>query len=78
VWVATASRCLGQAMGLLRRQGILQAGEEAAREQAVASSSGRHVATLFTATALALSLYSLWESSLRSTDIHVDVPPAIQ
>ena len=53
-------------------------GEEAARERAVASSSGRHVATLFSATALALSLYSLWESSLRPADIHLYVPPVIQ
>ena len=65
-------------MGLLRRKGVLEAGEEIARERAIASSSSRHVAMLFSATALALSLYSLWESSLRPTDIHVDVPPVIQ
>jgi hypothetical protein len=65
-------------MSLLRRKGIAQVGEEVVRERAVAGYGTRHVATLFSATALALSLYSLWESSLRPADIHVFVPPVIQ
>jgi hypothetical protein len=64
-------------MSLLRRKGIAEIGEEVARERRFATSGTRHVATLFSATALALSLYSLWESSLRPADIHVYVPPVI-
>jgi hypothetical protein len=62
----------------LRRRGFAQAGEEIVRHGAVAGSGSRHFATIFSATALALSLYSLWESSLRPADIHVYVPPVIQ
>jgi hypothetical protein len=65
-------------MGLLRRKTIAQVGEEIARERSVRVPGSRHLATLFSATALALSLYSLWESSLRPADIHVYVPPVIQ
>jgi hypothetical protein len=65
-------------MGLFRRRGFAQAGEEIVRHGAVAGSGSRHFATIFSATALALSLYSLWESSLRPADIHVYVPPVIQ
>jgi hypothetical protein len=64
-------------MALLRRKGIAEIGEEVARERRFAAPGTRHVATLFSATALALSLYSLWESSLRPADIHVYVPPVI-
>jgi hypothetical protein len=65
-------------MGIFRRKVLLQPGEEIARDAALAGPSGRHFATLLSATALALSLYSLWESSLRPADIHVYVPPVIQ
>ena len=65
-------------MGLFRRRGLAQPGEEIVRHGAVAGSGSRHFATIFSATALALSLYSLWESSLRPADIHVYVPPVIQ
>ena len=65
-------------MGLFRRRGLAQPGEEIVRHGAVAGSGSRHFATIFSATALALSLYSLWESSLRPADIHVYVPPAEQ
>jgi hypothetical protein len=62
-------------MGLLRRKGIVGVGEDIVCERAVARSSGRHVVTLYSATALALCVYSLWESSLRLADVHLYVPP---
>lgn len=67
----------GQAMGVLRRKGALQAGEEIARagDCKLERSPRRHALLGDGTSALP---YSLWESSLRPTDIHVDVPPVIQ
>jgi hypothetical protein len=70
---------LGAGHGLIASQGHPSGGVRRPRASGrFASSSGRHVATLFSATALALSLYSSWKSSLRPADIHLYVPPVIQ
>jgi len=56
-----------------------QQAEDIAVHQVVASTdnSGR-LAAVISAVALALSVYSLWESSLKQAELHVFVPPVIQ
>jgi hypothetical protein len=64
-------------MGLFRRNRAAQLGEEIAVE-AEASSKGGRLAAIISAVALALSIYSLWVSSLKPADLRVFVPPVIQ
>jgi hypothetical protein len=64
-------------MRLFRRDRAMQQGEAIAVD-AGASSKGGRLAAIFSAVALALSVYSLWESSLKPADLRVFVPPVIQ
>lgn len=46
--------------------------------EAAAHSEGGRLVVLISAVALALSCYSLWETSLKQAELHVFVPPVIQ
>jgi hypothetical protein len=46
--------------------------------QATGALEGGRAAAVLSAAALAFSGYSLWETSLKSADVHVFVPPVIQ
>lgn len=63
-------------MGIFRRNRVVKQGEEIAVD-AVVSDGGR-LAAVISAIALALSLYSLWETSLKKADLRVFVPPVIE
>jgi hypothetical protein len=63
-------------MGILHRKPAVQQGEEIAIDT-VAHSAGGRLAAIVSIVALALSLYSLWETSLKRADLHVFVPPVI-
>jgi hypothetical protein len=63
-------------MAILRRRPAVHDGEEIAITAAAHSEGGR-LAALVSLVALALSLYSLWETSLKHADLHVFVPPVI-
>src|SRR3977135_1135183 len=64
---------LGGSMGIFRRNPVVDRGEEIAVEAAAQSNTGR-VAAVISAIALALSLYSLWETSLKRAGLRVFVP----
>ena len=64
-------------MGIFRRNPVVQNGEEIAVET-VARSDKSRVAGVISAIALVLSLYSLWETSLKRADLRVFVPPVVQ
>jgi hypothetical protein len=64
-------------MTIFRRKPVVQHGEDIAVHTVVSGEGGR-IAAVVSAIALALSLYSLWESSLKQADLHVFVPPVIQ
>jgi hypothetical protein len=64
-------------MTIFRRTPVVQHGEDIAVHTVVSGEGGR-IAAVVSAVALALSLYSLWESSLKQADLHVFVPPVIQ
>jgi hypothetical protein len=64
-------------MGFFRRNRVVEQGEEIAVDAVVSSEGGRFV-TIISALALALSLYSLWETSLRKADLRLFVPPVIE
>lgn len=64
-------------MTIFRRKPVVQHGEDIAVHTVVSGEGGR-IAAVVSAVALALSLYSLWESSLKQADLHVFVPPVIQ
>lgn len=64
-------------MSIFRRKPVVQLGEDIAVHSVVSGEGGR-IAAVVSAVALALSLYSLWESSLKQADLHVFVPPVIQ
>src|SRR5262249_54598089 len=68
---------LGEGMALFRRYIPAQTGEELAQAKGLGSKGGR-IASVFSAVALALSVYSLWESTLKPADLRVFVPPVIQ
>ena len=55
-------------MGLICRNATAQRGAELAVEAETKSKGGRSVA-IFSAVALALSVYSLWESSLKPAEL---------
>ena len=46
--------------------------------EAVTRRRGGRLSAIISAVALALSLYSLWESTLKRADLHVFVPPVLQ
>lgn len=62
-------------MAILRRKPAVREGGEIA--VTAAQSEGGRLAALVSLVALALSLYSLWETSLKRADLHVFVPPVI-
>jgi hypothetical protein len=64
-------------MAPFRRNIPAQTGDELAQETGVGSKGGR-VASVISAVALVLSVYSLWESTLKPADLRVFVPPVIQ
>jgi hypothetical protein len=64
-------------MGIFRRNPVVELGEEIAVETVAHSDSGGRVAAVISAIALVLSLYSLWETSLKRADLHVFVPPVV-
>jgi hypothetical protein len=64
-------------MALFRRNIPAQTGEDLAQAKGVGSKGGR-IASVISAVALALSVYSLWESTLKPADLRVFVPPVIQ
>ena len=63
-------------MSIFRRKPIIQQGEKIAIETAARSDGGR-IAAVISIVALALSLYSLWETSLKRADLRVFVPPVV-
>jgi hypothetical protein len=63
-------------VGLFRRKLVIREGEDIAT-QAAASGGGRLAASI-SIIALAVSVYSLWESSLKGAELHVFVPPVVQ
>jgi hypothetical protein len=63
-------------MAILRRRPVVSEGEEIAVRTAAHSEGGR-LAAIASIIALALSLYSLWETSLKRSDLRVFVPPVI-
>jgi len=66
-------------MGIFRRNAVVQRGEEIAVDSVVAhADGGGRIAAIISAVALVLSVYSLWESSLKQADLHVFVPPVLQ
>jgi hypothetical protein len=63
----------------LRRSGAGVQDEEIAIQSAAARSRGGGLITvIISAVALALSVYSLWETTLKQADLHVFVPPVLQ
>lgn len=63
----------------LRRGGDGVQDEEIAIENAAAHSrGGGRITAIISAVALALSVYSLWETTLKQADLHVFVPPVLQ
>ena len=67
-------------MALLRRRWAARQAEDVAVHNAVAVADGGgsgRLAAIISAIALALSLYSLWETSLKRADLRVFVPPVI-
>jgi hypothetical protein len=64
-------------MGIFRRKPSVERGEEVAIDTLARSEGGR-IAAVISAIALLLSLYSLWETSLRRADLRVFVPPVVQ
>jgi hypothetical protein len=63
----------------LRRSGDSERGEEIAIESAAAHArGGGRIAPIISAVALVLSVYSLWETTLKRADLHVFVPPVLQ
>jgi hypothetical protein len=63
----------------LRRSGDGVQDEEIAIESAAAHSrGGGRITVIISAVALALSVYSLWETTLKQADLHVFVPPVLQ
>ena len=66
-------------MGIFRRSAVIQRGEAIATDYAIApvGGSGR-IAAIISAIALALSVYSLWESTLKQADLRVFVPPVLE
>jgi hypothetical protein len=66
-------------MALFRRRSVGRQAEDIAVHNAVAASDGSgRLAAVISAIALALSVYSLWETSLKRADLRVFVPPVIQ
>ena len=63
-------------MAVFRRNHIARPGEDIAIEQATHSDSGRFAAVV-SALAILISLYSLWETTLKQADLRVFVPPVI-
>jgi hypothetical protein len=63
----------------LRRSGDSERGEEIAIESAAAHArGGGRIAPIISTVALVLSVYSLWETTLKRADLHVFVPPVLQ
>jgi hypothetical protein len=66
-------------MGIFRRNAVVQRGQEIAIDHvATRARGGGRTAAIISAVALALSVYSLWESSLKQADLRVFVPPVLQ
>jgi hypothetical protein len=63
-------------MGMFRRRPAVSTGEEIAIEAAAQSHANR-LAAAISVVALAISLYSLWETSLKQADLRVFVPPVV-
>jgi hypothetical protein len=63
-------------VGFFRRNQAVREGEKIAAQAAVGGSGG--LAASISTIALALSIFSLWESSLKQADLHVFVPPVLQ
>ena len=63
-------------MAVFRRNHAARAGEDIAIEQATHFDSGRFAAVV-SALAIFISLYSLWETTLKQADLRVFVPPVI-